>query len=277
MSPIHLVSDRNSLRKLLTFASGKKSQDWRVDVDMINDTMFFNQWEEFRLMLINGNQDSGFGHAFEDCVTTKESSLKDSIHHERIVSYELGGMKCLVRFEADAYLNDGNGEEERSGSVIPPTDLPEPKPSKPVLKAPYKLVHVISRGHFVNSDQLVEIKSCSMPPFKINKAIDQLWFSQTKHLCVGYHKYGYMKEGPEMKDMGTELEKWEVSNQDQLKNMVRVIKEIRDIARTAKKCTIICGIVGGMRCLTLLGREGGDMTIRREVVEQCWRKKGEGA
>jgi hypothetical protein len=42
MSPIQLVTDRNSLRKLLNFASDR-FETWRIDVDMINDIMFFNQ------------------------------------------------------------------------------------------------------------------------------------------------------------------------------------------------------------------------------------------
>ncbi|MAD86625.1 MAG: hypothetical protein CL912_27025, partial [Deltaproteobacteria bacterium] len=109
MSSIQVVSDRNSLRNLLSFAS-KGPGKWRIDVDMIDNTMFINQWEEFRLSMIIGHQDSGFGHAFEGCITTRESGM-DAIHHERIVRYELGGLECLVRFEADAYLcADGDGD-----------------------------------------------------------------------------------------------------------------------------------------------------------------------
>lgn len=65
MSDIEIVTDRNSLPKLLSFASSISAQ-WRIEVDMIQDTICFSQWEEFRQMLINRQQDSGYGHAFEE-------------------------------------------------------------------------------------------------------------------------------------------------------------------------------------------------------------------
>jgi hypothetical protein len=266
------VTDRNSFRNFLSFAS-KGPGKWRVDVDMINNTIFFNQWEEFRLMMINGHQDSGFGHAFEDCVTVRESGL-DTIHYERIARYELGGLECLVRFEADAYLNaNGNTESEERVAILS-SDPPAPKPSRPVLRPPYKLVHVVSRGHDVNPDLIVEIKSCSTRKFNISKALPQLWFSQTKHLCVGYHKEGFVTEKLEMKDMTKELQKWEASSQEDLKNMIRIIKEIREIAKTARKCVVVCNVVDGVKCLSVFGRKGGDMAIRPEVVKRCWRSIG---
>lgn len=276
MSSVQLVTDRNSLRKLLTFASNR-SEKWRIDVDMINDTMFFNQWEEFRLMMINGHQDSGYGHAFEACVTAREPPLEDSIHHERIVRYELAGLECLVRFEADAYLDaDGTGESKEPLAILPSPDPPAPKPSRPVLRPPYKLVHVVSRGRSIDPDLIAEVKSCSTPKFNINKTLPQLWFSQTKHLCVGRHKEGLVTEKLEMKDMREELKKWEDSNQEHLINMIRVIREIMYIAKTARKCTIICTMVDGVKCLSVFNRKGGDMAIRPEVVKRCWRTLGKG-
>ncbi|KAG4435840.1 hypothetical protein IFR05_008666 [Cadophora sp. M221] len=271
MFPFHLVSDRNSLRNFLSFASSSP-KTWRVDVDMINTTMFFSQWEEFRIMLINGHQDSGYGHNFEDCVTTRELGLEDSIHHERVVRYELGGMDCLVRFEADAYL-DGNEDGESEGQeTTPSNDLPAPKPSKIVKTPPYKLVHVISRGHDIDSDLIAEVKSCSIQnSFNLNQTMPQLWFSQTRHLCVGYHKDGHVTKELEMRDMKEELRKWEARNQAHLKNMVRVIREIREIAKKAKKCTVVCTKVDGVKCLKVFERTRGDLTIRPEVLKRCWR------
>lgn len=238
---------------------------------MINNTMFFNLWEEFRLMMINGHQDSGYGHAFEDCVTTRDPTLKDSICHDRIARYEMGGLECLVRFEADAYLDaDGDGESSER-LAIPPLDPPAPKPSRPVLRPPYKLVHVVSRGHDINPDRIAEIKSCSTAKFNVNKTLPQLWFSQTRHLCVGRHEKGLVTEKLDMKDMREELAKWEARNQEQLKNMIRVIREIRDIAETARKCTVVCTMVDGVKCLSVFRRKGRDMAVRPEVVKRCWR------
>ncbi|EPE33028.1 hypothetical protein GLAREA_06040 [Glarea lozoyensis ATCC 20868] len=272
MSPIQLVTDRNSLRNFLSFASNGPGK-WRIDVDMINDTVFFNQWEEFRLMMINGNQDSGFGHAFEDYVTIKPPTMKDIIHYERVARYELGGLKCLVRFEADACLS-ADGNDEKESSSIPTSDLPEPKPSNPVLKPPYKLVHVISRGHDINPDQIVEIKSYSAPYFNTKKTLPQLWFAQTKHLCIGRHKNGRVTEKLEMRDMTEELQTWEAAHQEELKNMMRIIREVRDIVKVKRRCTVVCRTVEGVKCLSVFERGGGGLVIRKEVRERCWREEG---
>jgi hypothetical protein len=271
MSSIALVTDRNSLRNFLSFAS-RGPKKWRVDVDMIHDTMFFNQWEEFRLMVINGYQDSGFGHALEDSVTTRESGLEDSIHHERVVRYELGGLECLVRFEADTYIQTDEDSERGASSAIAPPDSPAPKPSRPVLKPPYKLVHVISCGHAINADSIAEIKSSTTAKFNISKALPQLWFAQTKQLCVGYHRDGLVTKKLEMKDVGEQLREWEVSSQQHLKDMVKVIRELRDIAKVAKRCVVVCSTVDGVKCLSIFKRQGNDMAIRPEVVERCWKR-----
>ena len=133
---------------------------------------------------------------------------------------------------------------------------------------------MVSGGRDVDSDLIAEIKSCSTSKFDIRKALPQLWFSQTKYRCVGYHKEGLVTEEPEMKDMTEELRQWEAGSQERLKNMVRVIKEIRDIARTATKCVVVCNTVEGVKCLSVFARKGGDMAIRPGVVKRCWRRTG---
>lgn len=266
MSDVEIVTDRNSLRKLLGFASNLSAQ-WRIEVDMIEDTMFFSQWEEFRQMLINGQQDSGYGHTFEESVT--QQSMQDCMHYERVVQYEMGGLRCMVRYEADAFIDDGGNSstlEEKENTK----DSVAPKPSKPILKPPYKLVHIIPRGRLVDPTSIIEIKSYTTPKFNVNKTLPQLWFAQTKFLCAGHHKEGLVSEKLEVRDMSKELEKWEMQNQDKLKNMVRIIKEIKDIARKVRKCTIVCRVVDGRKCLSVFKRDG-ELAIRPKVVEKCWR------
>ena len=101
MNPIGLTTDRNSLRKLLHFASGRIPRSWRIDVDIIEDTMFFTRWEENQVQIITGSRDSGYGHEFEKAFLSFDANLQESSGHHRIVRYNLGGIKCLVRFEVD--------------------------------------------------------------------------------------------------------------------------------------------------------------------------------
>lgn len=239
----------------------------------------------------NRRQDSGYGHALEELLTARGEEMRDSIHHERIVKYDLGGLECLVKFEADAYLdidddasgNGGSREQDSQQETIlspPDHDPTAPEPSEPVLRPPYKLVHTISRGHDIKPSLIAEIKSCFKSPgnnkkLDMKKIFPQLWFSQTKHLCIGYHDEGLVTAQPDMRNMADELEKWEVGNQKHLRNMVRVIKEIREVARKLpagrKRATVVCSLVDGVRCLSVFERMGMGMAIRPEVVERCWR------
>jgi hypothetical protein len=196
---------------------------WHVNVDMINNMMFFNQWVEFWLIIINRHHDSSFGHAFEDCIMVRESGL-DTIHHKQIARYELGGLECLVRFEANTYLSTNGNTKSKEHVAILSSDSPAPKASRPVLRPPYKLVHIASCGHDANPDLIAEIKFCSTCKFNISKVLPQLWFS---HLCVGCYKDGFVTEKLEMKDITKELQTWEASSQEHLKNMICIIEEIR--------------------------------------------------
>jgi hypothetical protein len=75
MKPISLVTDRNSLRKLLKFASGKFDRSWRIDVDMVEDTMLFTRWEVNAVQIITGSYNSGYGHEFEKAFTQFDREL----------------------------------------------------------------------------------------------------------------------------------------------------------------------------------------------------------
>ncbi|KAG9236243.1 hypothetical protein BJ875DRAFT_526572 [Amylocarpus encephaloides] len=276
MTPIALVTDRNSLRKLLTFASNGSGK-WRIDVDMVGDTMFFSPWEDFRRMLINGQQDTGYGHEFEKHITSVQPGMEDVLCHDRVVRYNLGGMECLVRFEADAYVEDENHLAAEDTSPINKAgrlESNEPRPSPPVLKPPYKLVHLIPRGQPVNPTSIVEIKSHSGLKPNTSKALPQLWISQTKLLCSGRHVHGLVTDELRLRVMEEELGRWRERNQGNLQNMMRVIRDIKAIAREQKRCTVICQKADGRTSLRVYRGKGGEFAIRPEVVERCWGRWG---
>jgi hypothetical protein len=114
MKPIGLTTDRNSLRKLLRSVSGKVPKSWRIDVDVIEDTMFFTRWEENQLQIITGARDSGYGHEFKKAFLSFDSNLQESSGHHRMIRYNLGGIECIVRFEVDGYVDDGLGIDNQT-------------------------------------------------------------------------------------------------------------------------------------------------------------------
>ncbi|KAH9204053.1 hypothetical protein DL95DRAFT_129929 [Leptodontidium sp. 2 PMI_412] len=118
MKPIGLTTDRNSLRKLLQFVSGKVPKSWRIDVDIVEDTMLLTRWEENQLQIITGARDSGYGHEFEKDFLCFDLNLQGSSGHHRIIRYSLGGIESLVRFEVDGYVDDGSGIDDELSQAL---------------------------------------------------------------------------------------------------------------------------------------------------------------
>ncbi|KAE9365157.1 hypothetical protein N431DRAFT_298108, partial [Stipitochalara longipes BDJ] len=239
MNPIQLITDRNSLRKLLQSVSGKITKSWRIDVDIIEDTMFFTRWEEHQVQIITEARDSGYGHEFEKAFLSFDSNLKDSSGHHRIVRYNLGGIECLVRFEVDGYLDDGIGVDSKAPTV---DELGQAlaglgvQDSSKVSTAPTATeVKVIEKGYLVDDNTTLELKSRSVNMnLKIQDYMPQLWISQTRNLFVGRHKDGLVEIQPPKFDMTEHFPAWETKNQDHLKSLVGLISEIKEVVQKAK-------------------------------------------
>lgn len=106
MNSISIVIDRKNLQQLLRFASDYSNKSFTIDVDMINNTMFFTRREPNNYQIIRESDNHGCGHEFEKAFTTLDKDLEDTTGHYRIVQYDLGGFKCLARYEADAYIDE---------------------------------------------------------------------------------------------------------------------------------------------------------------------------
>ena len=107
MRNFDLVTDRNCLRKLLRFVSADGLEGpFRVDVLVQGDVIFLCRWEAELKRIVLGHQNTGYGHSFEKATTRFDEKLKDSSGHHRVVRYNLGDLRCLVRYEADGCIED---------------------------------------------------------------------------------------------------------------------------------------------------------------------------
>ena len=54
----------------------------------------------------------GYGHTFPEAYTRWEEDVKGSVSHQRIIRYEFGGLRCVVRSESDGFHKElvGKGE-----------------------------------------------------------------------------------------------------------------------------------------------------------------------
>src|SRR2546421_3858542 len=96
---VDLVTNRNSLRKLLHFASGRPQQSFRIDIKLVQSTLFLTRREKKTREVIRKAMSAGYGHNFERAFTKPLDGLEDSSGHHRIVRYRMAALNCVVRFE----------------------------------------------------------------------------------------------------------------------------------------------------------------------------------
>lgn len=227
MNDIDLVTDRRNLRVLLGFVSGKKSS-FRIDVEVVNDTVLFYCWTPKALTYINGF--AGYGHEFEKASTCRPRGVKDSMTHNRAIRYMFGDVKIILRYEVDGCT--GFDDDIRRG-------MPTPRSNK--TPTGYT---VLRWGHLVAPSRIIEIKTGAVGKnLDVSKNTEQLWFSQTPILCAGHYdetgtftsitKRNIMRMG--------KLGEWEESHQEQLKKLAALLRVIVELARTAtwKKCALV--------------------------------------
>lgn len=82
---LDLVTDRNSLRKLLRCIDQQRDRAFRIDVDLVGKTCLFTRREKFLMETINGF--SGYGHEYEKAATKSRRGSEGEVSHHRVVTY----------------------------------------------------------------------------------------------------------------------------------------------------------------------------------------------
>ncbi|UDD59275.1 hypothetical protein AFCA_006696 [Aspergillus flavus] len=113
---VDLITDRNNIRKLLSFINPNLSKNglepFTIGVEVTNNTAIFCRMEAETCMFIGPHEFRGYGHEFEKAFTTTQVSA--STGHYRIISYNLGDLKFIVRYETDAYVDELSGVQSRN-------------------------------------------------------------------------------------------------------------------------------------------------------------------
>ncbi|KAI6014620.1 hypothetical protein EDC04DRAFT_2608973 [Pisolithus marmoratus] len=97
---LDLITDRNSLRKLLRCIYRQHDKTFRIDVDLLGKTCLLTRCEEALTDTIN--EFRGYGHEYELAATKPRRGSEKEISHYRIISYHFGGHKVLLRSAVDA-------------------------------------------------------------------------------------------------------------------------------------------------------------------------------
>ncbi|KAF7300842.1 hypothetical protein MKEN_01310200 [Mycena kentingensis (nom. inval.)] len=131
---VDFITDRNGLRKLLRWIAGRRQRnggqvdepmkDFRIDMQLApgGQTILLNRWENRDREQMNGKT---YGFHFEEKATLPPRGIPDSSGHHRIVSYDMSGLKMVVRFEVDAYVPDRAYQRQPAGPQVEVDDLAE--------------------------------------------------------------------------------------------------------------------------------------------------------
>ncbi|KAF2423194.1 hypothetical protein EJ08DRAFT_596344 [Tothia fuscella] len=276
LSTADLVTNRNSLRHLLGFVQGKVDT-FRIDLNTVHDTLFLTRHEKTTHRTIGARNPSGYGHNFETAFTAPEAGLESSGHH-RVITYPLGDLNCVVRFEVDAFCdaddlvpNDetSSAQEPTRGSSEVMNSMANLSISKP--KRGQGEVKVIQAGRLIPCSALSEVKSKSKRNIPLNQVLAQLWFGRIPHLFVGQHTDGVFTK-IEQTDVGAEFLNWETAQQEHLRKLAQLISELRDFTKDAGgQCVLVCDHrVKPLKLEIYVGTARKEV-LPKQFIQQYWK------
>ncbi|KAF8158456.1 hypothetical protein B0H34DRAFT_789326 [Crassisporium funariophilum] len=231
------VTDRNSLRKLMRWVGGGDVRDFRIDVQLAGrKTILLNRWEKRNREVFSGRT---YGFSFEKASTETAPGCRESTGHHRIVTYDLNGLKMVVRFEVDACIPPPAKYPRKSVSDM--DDLVKSFNAISVL--PNALgsnsnsnqhLTVLEGGLEVSPTAVVELTTRSQTTMKLHgfdwkEAYPQLFFSQTAHHILAIHNRGRFVEVQKRKLLSEELQAVEKDAQCELKKMRKALDLIKDV------------------------------------------------
>ncbi|KAI1481006.1 hypothetical protein F4774DRAFT_66892 [Daldinia eschscholtzii] len=240
--PIDVVSDRNNIRKLLSFVDPTVSrnglEEFTINIEVTKNTAIFSRDEAVTHEIIGPNEFKGFGHEFEKACTTNK--IVGSTGHHRIISYRFGGLNMIIRHETDGYVDIKAGTSSSASKAKSPSDLTSAFESLSLSPTTNSKLGTTTRGsklivqqdgQAVPLNSTLEIKTrVSHKPLEIREVAAQLWVSQTPRLVRAYHQRGVFQV-PTVEDVTAEIKKWETNKQRHLRKLAALIRRIVDVVK----------------------------------------------
>ncbi|SPO01833.1 uncharacterized protein DNG_04506 [Cephalotrichum gorgonifer] len=231
-----VISDRNNVRKLLSFIDSTSSRDglieFTIKIELVGDTVMLCRDEVKTYDVIGPDEFRGFGHEFEKVYTT--SRVKGSTGHYRIISYRFGGLTFIIRHETDGFVDNLPSNADHLSSLISALSLSSANaPSLPA--GPGSKLTVKKDGQIVSLESTLEIKTrAHHKPLPFAEAAAQLWVSQTPKLVRAYHKSGTFQP-PTVEDVGSKISKWENDNQGHLRKLSGLLSKVLRVVKAGGK------------------------------------------
>ena len=246
---IDVVSDRNNIRKLLSFIDPGSSKNgleaFTINIEVMKNTAIFCREETVVQEFIRQDDFRGFGHEFEKAYTTNQ--IHCSTGHHRIISYRFSGLNLIIRHETDGFIGVDEMTESSSrepggvdlSRMLGSLSLSSPTFPSGSIPAGSKLT-IRQEGQIVALDSTLEIKTrVRRKPLTVEEVAPQLWISQTPKLVRAYHERGKFQV-PVVEDVAAQIKGWEESNQKNLKTLAAVIAKIIGVVKPHGHVVVKC-------------------------------------
>lgn len=238
---IDVVTDRNNIRKLLSFINPGSTRNgletFAINIEVTKNTAVFSRVETATHEFIGLHEFKGFGHEFEKVYTT--SQVNGSTGHHRIISYRFSDLNFIVRYEADGYVDAGTSipssnttkpESDSLSSMLGSMSL-SPTNSAPNTTPTGSKLTIKEEGQVVPLESTLEIKTRVFhKPLEIQEVAPQLWISQTFKLVRAYHRKGTFQV-PEVEDVAAIIKRWEERNQADLRKLAALMNKILGVVK----------------------------------------------
>lgn len=223
----------------------------------------------------------GFGHSFPEAFTTWDSEVKNSASHQRVIKYGFGGMKLLVRFEADGYL-DGDDKKDKSSAdtsdsiktgtsttsdatqvdeiahLLSGSDLSPPQQLSPGATS----IQLKNVGHALDQSQIFDLKTRSIRTVDrdhLEEELPWLWISQIPNFVLAFHTSGlFRKADIHIRDARDAVQSWEAEHETELVSLAALIRHIVHLSLTSS-------VENGKLELTLDG--SGRLDVREQLPD----------
>ncbi|MCJ1420460.1 hypothetical protein MMC32_006817 [Xylographa parallela] len=240
---IDIVTDRNNIRKLLSFLDPSSSRNgleaFTMNIEVTKNTAIFCRDEAKTLEYIGPNEFRGFGHEFEKAYTVTQ--IGGSTGHHRIISYRFSDLNFIVRHETDGYVDTDtrspsakakNHTQDSLSSMLETLSL-SPARSPPGITPAGSKLTIKEEGQVVPLESTLEIKTRVFhKSLDIQEIATQLWVSQTPKLVRAYHQNGTFQK-PVVEDVTAAIKSWEERKQNDLRKLAALIPKIITLV---KKC-----------------------------------------
>lgn len=189
----------------------------------------------------------GYGRNFEKAYTERSAGMNG---HYRIVGYNFGGMRCVVRYETDAYIRS-EGVDALSDTLV--DGLGGLSISEAEKTASGLTVVRSGKKADVPVSSLLEIKTRAVSRvLDMTEVLPQLWISQTPKLAVGYYSKGVFNN-VKAQDMTAEILWWEAASQGDLGRLAGLLSNVICAVRRSSNRQAVVEYTGGSSLRVVAG------------------------